>query len=149
MSDSAPSLIRAAIAADASEITALLAELGYPDEVVNVSGRLERLSDRSDAGVLVAVLGGNVGGLAAYQVIDLLERAASLCRITALVVGERERRHGVARGLIAAIESIAADRGCFALEVTTRPHRLAASDFYLAVGFEERPRRLIKTLART
>jgi GNAT superfamily N-acetyltransferase len=146
VSNDAPYSIRAAVAADASDITTLLAELGYPDEVSNVRERLDRLSTRQDTGVLVAVIDESVAGVAAYQLMDLLERSEPQCRITALVIRADERRRGLARTLIVAIESLATERGCFRLEVTTRPQRPAATDFYEALGFHERPRRLIKPL---
>jgi GNAT superfamily N-acetyltransferase len=146
VSNEAPCSIRAAVAADASDVTKLLAELGYPDEVSNVRDRLDRLSTREDAGVLVAVIDETVAGVGAYQLMDLLERSKPQCRITALVIRADEHRRGLGRMLMVAIESLATERGCFRLEVTTRPQRPAATDFYEALGFSERPRRLIKLL---
>jgi GNAT superfamily N-acetyltransferase len=127
-------------------IAGLLAELGYPDDVANVRRRLERISAREDAGVLVALTGRQVVAVGAYQLMDLLERAQPQCRITTLVVRSDQRRRGLARALLGKIESIASESGCFRLEVTTQPHRRDAADLYLALGFRERPRRLIKPL---
>ena len=140
-------MIRAARPADAAAITALLGELGYPDDVANVHARLERLEQRADAEVLVAELDGRVAAVAAYQLMDLLERRRPQCRITTLVVGAEDRRSGVASALMAKVESIARECGCFRLEVTTQTHRQEAADFYLAFGFHERPRRLVKPLS--
>jgi GNAT superfamily N-acetyltransferase len=47
---------------------------------------------------------------------------------------------------MATVESIARERGCFRLEVTTQSRRREAADFYRALGFRERPRRLVKPL---
>jgi GNAT superfamily N-acetyltransferase len=141
--------IRNAVAGDAADVTELLGELGYPDEVPDVRERLATLTARDDAGVLVAVIDGTVVGAAAYALMDLLERPDPQCRITALVVTEDQRRRGLARALVAAIEAVAIEHGCFALEVTTRPQRTAATRLYLALGFKERPRRLVKPLGRT
>jgi GNAT superfamily N-acetyltransferase len=146
MLDHAPLSIRAARMADAAAITALLAELGYPDDVLRVRERLDRLTAGSETGVLVSVVDGILAGVAAYQLMDLLERCEPQCRITALVVSTSARRRGLARALIGAVEAIAVERGCFRLEVTTQPQRPAATNFYLALGFHERPRRLIKPL---
>jgi len=140
-------LIRPARASDAHSITGLLAELGYPDTVANVRARLEHLGARDDAGVFVAELGGHVAGVAAYHRTDLLERAQPRCRITTLVVHAEARRHGLASTLVARIEAIARGSGCFQLEVTTQAHRQDAADLYRALGFHERPRRLVKPLA--
>jgi N-acetylglutamate synthase-like GNAT family acetyltransferase len=141
--------IRSARPSDADAVTTLLEELGYPDEVANVVARLERLERRADADVLVAEIDGHVAGVAAYQLMDLLERRRPQCRITTLVVAAAHRRAGVADALMARIESIARERGCFRLEVTTQPHRHDAWSFYRAIGFHERPRRLVKPLSAT
>jgi GNAT superfamily N-acetyltransferase len=132
---------------DATAIAPLLGELGYPAAVADVSERLARLLARGDGGVLVAEIGGKAVALVSYQIIDLLEHARPQCRITAMVVREDERRRGIASALIGAIESSARERGCFRLEVTTRPQRSDALGLYAALGFHERPYRLIKTLA--
>lgn len=146
--EDAPHSIRRASAGDAADVTELLRELGYPDCASNVRQRLARLAPREDAGVLVGVIDGVVAAVAAYQLIELLERPEPECRITALVVAGGHRRRGLAHALVCAIECIATDHGCLALEVTTRPQRPGATRFYLAVGFQERPRRLIKLLER-
>ena len=67
--------------------------------------------------------------------------------ITALVVDDRHRRRGIAYALLHTIEESAVDHGCFRLEVTTQSDRADALAFYIAAGFDERPRRLIKLLA--
>jgi N-acetylglutamate synthase-like GNAT family acetyltransferase len=140
-----PSIRRARLS-DAHAITELLAQLGYPDEIANVSARLERLDARTDTGVLVAEINGQVTAVAAYQLMDLLERRDPQCRITTLVVRADARRRGLARGLIKRMEAVATGHGCFRLEVTTQAHREDAVGLYLALGFEERPRRLVKRL---
>ncbi len=139
--------IRAARASDLPSIAGLHAELGYPDDVANVRARLERLNRRDDAGLFVAEIGGQVAAVIAYQLRDLLERAQPQCRITTLVVRADQRRHGLATALLGKIESIASESGCFRLEVTTQPHRRHAANLYQALGFHERPRRLVKPLA--
>jgi GNAT superfamily N-acetyltransferase len=139
-------VIRLARLSDAHAITGLLVQLGYPDDVANVSARLKGLDAREDAGVLVAEIGGQVTAVAAYQLMDLLERRQPQCRITTLVVRADARRRGLARGLVEQIEAIATARRCFRLEVTTQAHREDAASLYLALGFQERPRRLVKPL---
>lgn len=138
--------IRLATQRDARAIAPLLGLLGYPASADELGERIERLTDRPDGEVLLAELDGDVVGLAAYQLIDVLERPDPQCRITSLVVDDRFRRRGVAYALLHTIEETARDFGCFRLEVTTQPDRADALAFYLASGFEERPRRLIKPL---
>jgi GNAT superfamily N-acetyltransferase len=141
--------IRVAGQRDTEAIAPLLGQLGYPASALELGERLERLTYHPDAEVLVAELDDEVVGVAAYQVIDLLERPDPQCRVTALVVDDRYRRRGVAYALLHTIEESARDAGCFRLEVTTRPDRAEALAFYLAAGFDERPRRMIKPLVHT
>jgi GNAT superfamily N-acetyltransferase len=138
--------IRLAARRDAEAIAPLLGQLGYPTTAGELSERIQRLADRPDGEVLVAEIDGEVVGLAAYQLIDLIERLGPQCRITALVVDDRHRRRGVAYALLDTIEETARDFACFRLEVTTRPDRADAMAFYRAAGFDERPHRLVKPL---
>jgi GNAT superfamily N-acetyltransferase len=124
----------------------MLGELDYPSEPERVRERLERLGRREHGGVLVAEIDGAPAAVIAYQLVDVLERDAPQCRVTTLVTASTARRRGAARVLVEAVERRARELGCFRLEVTTRPDRDDASAFYAALGFHERPRRLVKPL---
>jgi GNAT superfamily N-acetyltransferase len=139
-------LVRSARPEDTSDVSALLAELGYPEAREGAAERLDELVAGCATGVLVCEVTGRVAAVAAYQVMTLLERPQPQCRVTALVVARRHRRKGLATALLMAIETVAVERGCVRLEVTTRPDRHAALELYLAAGFEERPHRLLKAL---
>ncbi|MBV9798893.1 MAG: GNAT family N-acetyltransferase [Solirubrobacterales bacterium] len=139
-------VIRPAEAGDADAIAVLLGELGYPSRAAEARDRLERLLADADAGVLVAEAGGRAIGVAAYDLVWTLHRSAPQCRITTAVIDSGQRRRGVGRALIDAIESLARERGCFRLEVTTRPSRTDAVAFYASLGFEDRPHRFAKAL---
>lgn len=139
--------IRDAGLADSEAIAPLLAQLGYPAAAAEVHGRLKRLLATANVGVLVAELDMRVVALAAFQFVELVYRPRPQCRITALVVDSEHRRRGIAAGLVATIERIAREHGCFRLELTTRQERWEAFSFYSALGFTERPRRLVKPLA--
>jgi len=140
--------IRRARPADAPAIASLLGELGYPTATEAAAARLERLRSHPDVGVLVYELADQVVGLAAFQLLFLLERARPQCRLTALVVDADRRRLGIAGALLDAVEGSARRAGCFRLEVTTQPRRDDALAFYIARGFYERRRRLVKELVR-
>ena len=141
-------VIRPAQIADGEGIAPLLAQLGYPAGPEEARARLERVLAAPGAGVLVAEVGdGGVAGVAVFQVFDLLERPRPQCRLTALVVDVRYRRHGVAAALVDAVVERARERGCFRLEVTTHPRRAEAVAFYAELGFEERRHRFVKNLA--
>ena len=139
--------VRPATVADAAAVAPLLAELGYPSAVEAVRERLARVADGAATGVLIAAAEGAPAALVAYQLIVHLERPRPTCRITTLVTDPGHRRLGAAASLLATVEALAREAGCERLEVTTRPSREEALAFYLASGFEERPRRLIRPLA--
>lgn len=138
--------IRPARPSDAGGVAALLGELGYPTEEGDARARLERFLAREGTGVLVYERDGLAVGVAAYTVVPMLERPAPQCRLTTLVVSSAHRRRGIARALVGAVEERARELGCFRVEVATRPERPEATLFYLGIGFEERPTRLVKAL---
>jgi ribosomal protein S18 acetylase RimI-like enzyme len=142
-----PLRIRSARVDDAAAIAPLLGELGYQATADEVARRLAGLLPRDDANVLVVEIDEELVALAAFQIIELLERAQPQCRITALVVRSDARRRGAATALLDTIEAAARRHNCFRLEVTTRPHRSEAHELYAALGFHERPHRLVKPLA--
>jgi GNAT superfamily N-acetyltransferase len=127
-------------------IAALLGELGYPTTPDEARMRLEAHQGHAGLGAIVADLEGAVIGLAAYQLLELLYSPAPQCRLTTLVVTERHRHEGVARALVAQVETLARELGCFRLEVTTQPSRAEAVAFYEACGFELRPHRFVMVL---
>jgi ribosomal protein S18 acetylase RimI-like enzyme len=138
--------VRRARSSDVDAVAGLLGDLGYPTDADDAAGQLGRVLDRDDAGVLVFDDGGGPVGLITYHVFDLIYRPRPHCRITALSVSAQRRREGIARALLEAVEAIARERGCFRVELTTRPNRPDALGFYEACGFAERPRRLVKQL---
>ncbi|MEU3624049.1 GNAT family N-acetyltransferase [Amycolatopsis coloradensis] len=131
--------IRPALTADAPAVTALLAELGYPDNSeADVRRRLERWSCHPEGAALVAESDGTVVGVVAVVVIPLFEKEGAAGRIVALVVNETQRGTGVGRELVAAAETEALRWGCTAMEVTSSRHRTGAHAFYRARGYEDR-----------
>lgn len=138
--------IRPAQPADADVLAALLGQMGYLARGADVARRLEGF-DHPDRRLLVALDDhASVVGLIAFQLVVPFERPAPQCRISTLVVDEGFRRHGAAAALLGEAEAFARERGCFRLEVTTRPDRAAARALYERFGFEETPRRLLKPL---
>jgi GNAT superfamily N-acetyltransferase len=134
--------VRRAVAGDAAAIAALLGQLGYPAEPEPVRRRLERL----EAEALVADDGGAVVGLAAVQVMHVLEHDAPVARLIALVVRDDARRRGVARALLDTVEARARAAGCERLHVTSAERRTDAHEAYRALGFVDTGRRFGKTL---
>jgi len=89
-----------------------------------------------------------VGEVTKTHITDYIAEFASEPKAgaTALVTDPYRRRLAAAAALLAAVEEVARATGCEQLEVTTRP-RDDAFAFYLDAGFEERPRRLVRSVA--
>ena len=126
--------IRDATPADAAAVAALLGELGYPTTAGEAAERLRRPGER----VLLAESDGSTLGLASLTVGSLVQYAAPVARLTALVVTEAARGRGTGRRLIARAEELAREAGCDGIELTSgiRPERQAAHRFYEALGYE-------------
>jgi GNAT superfamily N-acetyltransferase len=131
---------------DSAAIAALLDQLGYPTDVAAVGSRLERLRVVGDR-VVVAELDGAVVGLAHLQVAPAIERERPAAKISALVVDEAHRGHGVGRLLVEELEREARARGCELLFLTTSEHRGDAHAFYERMGLEHTGRRYARTLS--
>ena len=140
--------IREAGPADAPAVSALLTELGYPEDLAQVAARVEELGRDPASLLLVAEADGDVVGLASATTIPLLHEDGRLCRLSALVVTEKRRRGGAGRRLVEEVEARARTRGCRYLEVTSgeRPERAAAHAFYEVLGLEQVSKRYLKEL---
>ena len=138
--------IREARDSDATAIASLLGELGYPTDADAVQRRLERMRAEGGQWTLVAERDGQVLGTATVMIRHMLSRDAPFGRVTSVVVSEAARSQGIGGALIARAEAICRAAGCGALEVTSAAQRTRAHEFYLRLGFEDRPKRFIKQL---
>lgn len=145
MSRSVHWVVRAAVPKDAPAIAALLGELGYPVDSESVRARMGRLSNESDA-VLVVDSGDEAAAVATVHLIPLFHRDSFLARITAFVVSNRVRHQGVGSALIQACEAWAAGNGAERAEVTSSDKRDGAHEFYTRRGFEREGVRFSKRL---
>ncbi len=143
-----PAKIRPLTPADIPLAVPLMAELGYPVEAGALAVRFAAVSANPDDAVLVAEHHGNLVGLIACHSFEMLHRPGRLGRITALVVAESARRHGVGHQLLAAAESHLRSRGCIKLEVTSAGHRDGAHAFYESHGYTEQRVRFVKDSAK-
>jgi GNAT superfamily N-acetyltransferase len=142
--------IRPAVPGDAAPITALLAELGHPENTIDsVRDRLEAWSAESRSRVLVAEQDGVVAGVVAVSAIPFLERDGWWGRVVALVTAESVRGQGVGRKLMASAEEVACEFGCTRMEVTSANRREGAHAFYRGLGYtnySDRSGRFLKDL---
>lgn len=136
--------IRQADATDASAISELLAALGYPASIFEVSERITKCTATPDSNVFVAEADDLVVGVASFHRIPLLHADGFVGRITSLFVASSHRKRGVGRALIATVEEYGWRLGCIRMEVTSGDHRPEAHTFYERVGYRQDCRRFLK-----
>ena len=128
--------IRAATAAEAPGLAALLESVGRPVSARDLAERLDALGHEAGT-ILVALEWGPPSGVVVMHWYRTLEAAQRTAAITTLLVGPDARRRGIGRLLIKAAAQAARVAGCDALEVRVAPGDEALRGFCLATGFFE------------
>jgi N-acetylglutamate synthase-like GNAT family acetyltransferase len=146
MLSSDTSKIRKATLEDATEISLLLGQLGYPTDGVSVRRRLEAILSRSDYVVIVAERARGLAGLVGACWGLYLEHDGRWGRITALVVTEACRRQGIGALLIDQAESWLRSQQALTCIVNSRPQRTGAHRFYVSRGYQVTGLRFVKSL---
>lgn len=141
-----PALIRAPRSDDVSAIAGLLGQLGYPAAAEAVEARLAGLAHQSHLAVFVADVGRTPVGLASAYVIPVVHADHPVAVLSALVVHDGQRRRGVARQLVEAVEAWARDRRAYRITVASGLARADAQAFYERLGYEHTSRRYSKLL---
>jgi ribosomal protein S18 acetylase RimI-like enzyme len=139
--------LRAARVSDAVALAALLGELRYPSTPEQAAERLARIAADPTTLAIVAEAEGEVAGLGALHVQNLVERDDLGCEVAALVVGKRFRRRGIGELLMRALEDEARARGGKSLVLNTAHRRADAHAFYEALGYDHTGRRYAKGLS--
>jgi GNAT superfamily N-acetyltransferase len=137
--------VRDAKASDAPRLVELIRELGPEIDEKQVRKNLGALKKSGDT-PLVATLGKEVVGMCGVGHRVAVHRPAPLGRITALVVSETARGHGIGRLLVEAAEEWMRKRGCYIVEVTSNDRRADAHAFYRHLGYERTSIRFAKDL---
>ena len=128
--------IRAASGADASAVSALLGDHGVTWPQMALADRLDTI--RNGAGtVLVALDWGPPVGIVALHWFAGLQAARPVAQIDLLLVGEENRRKGIARLLVKAAAQAARVAGCGALHVVAHADNVPLRAFCIATGFSE------------
>lgn len=139
--------IRAANAADAPGLAALLGIDGAGQGARDLAERIEQMRGTS-AAALVAVAWGPPGGLVVLHWYRTLTSAALTARITTLVVAPDDRRRGIGRLLLKAASQAARTAGCDVLELLLPPERPELEAFCAATGFAPAGARLTRPLRK-
>ena len=138
--------VRDAHSSDATALARLCTQLGYPADVADMPGRLERLRADSKARAFVAVTVGEVVGMATVHLRDVMNHDAPIAQLTLLVVDENARAKGIGRALVERAETWAQERGARRMAVTTALDRAGAHAFYERVGYSHTGRRYARNL---
>lgn len=123
---------------DAGRLAVLLGHLGYPTDEPTVRERLAYWGGDPASVLIGADDDGVLIGVAALQVMPMLEVTGRMGRLLALVVDEARRGRGVGRLLVAAAEERARVAGCVKMEITSNRHRVRTHAFYQDLGYEDR-----------
>ncbi len=132
--DAASATLRPASLADATEITRLADELGYPVPAQHMTLRLERLLGDPDHQVIVAEGRDGLVGWAHVEhrrSVESPERA----ELMGLVVDPSMRRAGLGGRLVAAVERWAVARGIDSIAVRSNAARVMSHPFYEKAGY--------------
>ncbi|MBX3378638.1 MAG: GNAT family N-acetyltransferase [Phycisphaeraceae bacterium] len=143
-SEVAPEVRRATLR-DSIAISGLLAELGFQTPADTVAARLGTLEQAGER-VLVAIVSGEVVGLATIHITPVLHRPKPVGRITLLVVAERARNRGTGRAIVDASERVLSESGCGLVEITSNAALRGAHAFYERLGYTRTSVRFFKPL---
>ena len=131
---------------DAGAVARMIEALGYPCDLAEAERRIRRVNASPRQALVVAEMRDVVCGLISLDFMFYLPLGRETCRITALVVDERFRKHGVGRELLRYAESAARREGAARVELTTAESRTDAHEFYRHCGFEQASLRFVKRL---
>lgn len=138
--------LRNATPADADDVAELLTALGYPCDPEDAAERIAAILHNDRQTLILARHRGAACGLLSLDFMYYLPLGTTTCRVTALVISEDARGHGLGRLLLRDAERRARLGGAARLEVTSAGHRTEAHAFYRACGFGEGAVRFVKSL---
>jgi GNAT superfamily N-acetyltransferase len=140
-------LIRDAELGDAAELAALMRELGYETEDVEMETRLKSILSNPAYKTFVAIVDGCVCGMVGTVTYPSYEHNDPGGRILALVTSSPARRRGIGRALVATAEKDFAQRGIRRIALNTQLTREDAHKFYGSLGYERNGWRFVKQLS--
>ena len=138
--------IRMSTPEDAAAVGCLLEQLGYVVEPHRAAERIRRLGETGVDPILLAVADGQVLGLLAMHLTQMLQYQTPVMRVTALIVERHARRRAIGKLLMERAERLAAAAGCEFVELTSALGRTEAHAFYRSIGYEPNSLRFRKVL---
>lgn len=129
--------IRPATAKDAPDLSHLLKQLGYVASPEECCERIKNISSSDNDLIFVAVVDNGVVGCMSLCFSYYFPTGRALCRITAIVVKEELRGHGIGTALINHARAQALKRNCQGVEITTALAREKTQQYYEHIGFKK------------
>jgi GNAT superfamily N-acetyltransferase len=131
---------------DASQLAALMCELGYETTPAEMEARLKLVLSNPAYKTFVAMMDGRVCGMIGTITCPSYEHNDPGGRVVALVTLSTARRRGIGRALVAAAEKDFAERGIRRVALNTQLTRENAHKFYESLGYERNGWRFVKQL---
>jgi GNAT superfamily N-acetyltransferase len=146
-----PIRVRPAVAGDFPAVAALLQELGRPTvlgtpEESEHAERFRTWLETADQLAFVAEHEGRVVGFIDVMLFPRLNFGVPQAWVPDLIVTESARSLGAGAALLAQAESVARDRGAFALTLDSANWRTRAHAFYRREGMDDSAKRFVKML---
>ena len=135
--------IRTATIKDASDISELSNQLGYPSSVSEIKERLESILSSDDHTMFVAYSSGNkvIAWIHAYKRQNV--ESGFFAEIGGFIVSEAFRGKGIGRNLLEAIEKWTLQNKLPKLRVRSQIQRDDAKQFYSNMGFTISKKQLV------
>ena len=141
-------IIREAETKDASALSNLLGQLGYP----TLDGSsLEKIKAHSKEGYKLLVLEADqkVEGFISLHWYTSPHLPGPAGRITAFCVDEQSRGKGLGTALLNAAEQFFKKIDCFKIEVTSNLRRARTHQYYTNLGYKETSKHFVKLLKKS
>ena len=141
-------IIRDAQMDDVEELTLLMTDLGYPTTLEEFRVRFENITAHPDYRTIVAVVNGEMVGMAGLSKNIFYEMNGMYMRIVAFVVKQSSRKLGIGKLLIEASEKWALEQGLSTVVINSgnRTERDAAHAFYQKMGYAIKSSGFVKKL---
>ena len=130
-------VVRRAADDDLSAIVALLGELHDPSSALADTATWTRMLAQEDRVILLAEVDGRAAGTADVSFASNLTHGAQpRAYVENVAVATDHRRNGVGRAIMAEVERLARDAGCYKVTLMSANHRDGAHRFYEEIGYD-------------
>lgn len=132
-------IIRSAKIEDAMDLLLLMDQLGYPQNISSIQKRLKVCIDSGVYYCLVTEVKKHIVALAFLIIYPSYYKDSNRCLLEILIVDEKQRRQGIGRKLIKAVERLAQEHNCSSISLISNTHRDRGTiEFYKNLGYDNK-----------